>query len=430
MTWERAGAFAGILILAAFAYLELSLLTRDILLRRIAQSLVDQAMNAEVDEIAAISLAPSGALVLHRPRIITRHGDQALTLFEAESITFSLNGNASSILERGLASLEEIRMLRVDIQAPHLYFARGFDGRWNMDLAFGPRPVRKLPTPRAPAPPSAPLAPPPPPPDLFPPEGIHVHRCTLHVQFHNPRQDLLEWVLQDMDFVVRKSPQRQLLIQNPDGREDIEARFYGGTFVFWLKVTGLNRGMEADMQLRVKDARLEQLTQGLKLPRPVSGNLNVTLSLARSFDETDGRIAGAGRAWVTDGDLYEYPMIVRAIGILNLSVPQESKIDSADLAFKVRKYLIEITEMNFYSDAVSLLGDGVCDLFGQDMDVVFVPRLGRTGSLNPFNLLFSQLLTAHLEGPVVAPTARVVPFASYKESEHRIIEQAIQRERK
>jgi hypothetical protein len=430
VTGTRILVFVILLVSVSGAYIFLSGFLRHVLLTRIAQAVVDQAMNAEVEEVGGISLSPDGALLLIRPRIVTKHGSETLTLVEAESVKFTLNGDARWILEHGSTGLADIRMLRVDIERPKVFFARGPDEVWNIDLAFRPKPKpAPAPTP-APAPetPSKPAPPPPrPPPDYFPPQGIHVHQCSLHVQFHNP-QNFLQWKMDDLNFIIRKSAKGQLLINNPDGGEDLEARFYGGRIVLWLNVLGFVPGLEAEVRVQVKEALLQELTRDCKLPRPVSGKLSVYVSLARNFAETEGRLTGAGEAWIKDGDLYEYPMLVSAITVLNLSGPGTNRIHSAKLAFKVLKYKIEISEMNFYSDSMSLFGDGVCDLFGQHMDVVLVPRLN--GMLNPFNLALSALATAHLEGPVTSPTARVTPFASYKETEHRIIEEAIKREQK
>jgi hypothetical protein len=422
VTAPRIAFFASTLLVLALVYVFLSAAIREILLKRIAQSVVDRVMNARVEDIGGISLSPEGALRLLHPRLVTPNGDRALPLFEADAITLTLNGDAQTILQR---PLDELRLVRVDIESPHVYFARGPDELWNLDLAFRPKPAPSA----APSPvPSQPAAPSKPAPDRFPPQGIHVHRCTLHVQFHHP-QKMLEWIMDDLNFVVRKTS-GQVELVNADGNPGIEGSFYGGRIYLMIDFKSFSHGLEADYRIRVRDARVEQLTRDLALPRPMTGRFGLYFTLTRSFAETQGANIAHCTAEIVDGDLYEYPMIVRAIGILNLDVPHDAKIDTARLAFTVHRYKIDIQHMDFLSDSVSLCGKGVCDLFGQDMDVVLVPQFGRTGSINPFSWLLSGIFTAHLEGPVLNPHARVVPLADYTESERRILQEALKREQK
>jgi hypothetical protein len=396
---------------------------RELLLKRLVQELVDQAMNARVAESGPISLSPEGALVLHRPKLVTRHGERDVELFEAKSIGFTLNGDAAWVLGRAFSRAEDLRLYRIDVDRPRLTFARGPDGQWNIDTAFRPRGYPQGPT--AAPPPRGPV---PAPPDYFPAQGIHVTSADLRVEFINPTRTV-GWEIQELSFSVRKTPGGQVQFRGEDGGETVAGRFYGGTIHISLDVAGWAPFLRGQIRIRAFDTRLEELTRTMSLSRPVSGRFGFYVTMERSI-ETQGRLAGAGRATVAEGDLYEYPILVRALGLFNFDIPHDGKIDAATLEFSVRRYMIHVTRMDFLSDSVSLFGSGVCDFFGENLDIVFVPRLGREGSLNPFNLPLALLATAHLEGSIVAPAARVVPLASTAETERRIIEEALRREHK
>jgi hypothetical protein len=86
-----------------------------------------------------------------------------------------------------------------------------------------------------------------------------------------------------------------------------------------------------------------------------------------------------GHIEITEGDLWEVPAFSTIIHVLTLTAVSEKRIDTAIVDFTVdNDNEVRVDKMHFLGYPVSLFGDGVCGLTGDWMEIVFVPRLGKS----------------------------------------------------
>ena len=99
---------------------------------------------------------------------------------------------------------------------------------------------------------------------------------------------------------------------------------------------------------------------------------------------------GDGKIQVRDAQIYELPVFLSLLKLLNVRQLTRTAFDSGDIDFKVLGERIVFERMEFIGDAISLLGDGEMNL-DWDIDLNFYSVIGR----NRFNIpLISQLYRA------------------------------------
>jgi hypothetical protein len=122
------------------------------------------------------------------------------------------------------------------------------------------------------------------------------------------------------------------------------------------------------------------------------------------------------------------------IHLLSLTSVENRRIDTAVLTFTVEEEQIRVDRMHFLGYPVSLFGDGVCSLTGDWMEIVFVPRLGKSdwNSILPIIGAPMDLLAAIFKGslmPVVmkgsfnSPQIAVEPLYFLKPSVRQLMEE-------
>jgi hypothetical protein len=419
-TPQRLVIFFGLLVGVASGYVLASELVLAVWIRRTAQQFVDLAMNAEVEHIERISITRDGEVVLHRVRVAIQAAEGKKLFYTSDEMRFALEGNVERFAEVGLRAVQDLRIRRVEIRRPHVYFRKDTEGRWNLDLAFSttrrPRPDPSPGTPESPAPPL---------PDYFPPEGIHVVDATMHNVFYSEKGQELDWLVERVNLVVRKSRSGHLLLQSPAGESVIEGDFYGGKITAWVDLLDYRRMVEGNLQIKVLDADVARMTRSVELQRRMSGKLSAFLSLGRSAAETHGQLRGSGWISVTEGDLYDYPMVVSALTVLSFVAPGDNRITDAKARFALEKDHIRIMQLDFIGTSMSLFGSGECALNGDDLYVCLSPKL--PGTLNPLNLALGIMGTALLEGSVINPTARYTTLAAVDPAIRRLIEETVGR---
>lgn len=370
-----------------------------LLLHTAAQRAIDELFTAGVERVGKIEITPDGDLALRDISLVTREGDICRPFMQAGRLLIVFQGNIWTLL----FGRDALLLRRVDIEQPQLHFVREPDGTWNVSRAFAPRPRR------APDPPPDQPKPAEPPRDLFPQNGIHLKDGTIHVRLFNTNGKEVQWSIGSMNCVLTKDRWGLLKFVDPKTNTDniIWGTAYGGKVRLETKITRMNP-LEGDLGIQVFDADVSKLTQDVELGRRIKGKLTLVLTLRRSMHETNGQVVGSGRARVVDGDLYDYPPIVSAIGLLGLQ-SGDRKIDTLWLDINIRTDHIEIKEINLLGTPVSMFGDGQCNLWGEDLYVVLVPKMGRGDHINLANVLVGEFVVV-VEGAVLNPQAHVRPF--------------------
>lgn len=391
-----------IIVLAALGavYFLLAEIVYTLLLHTAAQRAIDELFTADVERVGKIEITPDGDLALRDISLVTREGDIPRPFMQASRLLIVFQGNVWTLL----FGRDDLLLRRVDIEQPQLHFVREPDGTWNVSKAFAPRP-RRAPDPPPPAQPK----PDEPPRDLFPQNGIHLKDGTIHVRLFNTNEKEVQWSIGSMNCVLTKDRSGLLKLVDPKTNTDniVWGTAYDGTVRIEAKITRMNP-LEGDLGIRIFDANVSKLTRDVELGRRIRGKLSLVLTLRRSAHETNGQVVGSGRAQVVDGDLYDYPPVISAIGLLGLQ-SGDRKIDTLSLDLNVRTDHIEIKEINLLGTPVSLFGDGQCNLWGEELYVVFVPKMGRGDHINLANVLVGEFVVV-IEGAVLNPQARVRPF--------------------
>lgn len=412
-TARRFVVFLAILVGLALVYTGLNELVIDLGIRKAAQDLIGRALNARVSRIRRVGLSREGALELHGVRVDVAGFEEPF--YTAESVDFLLEEGLGRIAEKGFHALKEVKLRRVDLRRPRLYFVKSPEGGWNVDRAFTRSPSRGGAAGGSGAEE--------PPRDYFPREGIFVHQGSIHVVFHREKGPAVHWVVDDLDFKITKSPGGRLRLSGFDDRPILKGTFSGGQLTIDLELFDYRKVLEGKLQVRLVDADLGVVTRGMKLERPIRGRLTGMVSLERSLRETKGRLRGSGYFQVAEGDLYDYPMVAAALSILSFTAPKGNKITEAYGRFTLEEDHIVVEQLDFIGTSLSLFGSGECGLNGEELYVCLAPRL--PGTLNPLNFLVNTMGTVLLEGSVTDPKGRYTPLAAIQPAFRRYIEREL-----
>jgi hypothetical protein len=202
--------------------------------------------------------------------------------------------------------------------------------------------------------------------DPFPFNGVHLHDGIVHVA--------IEGRTREVSYVVTGVEARIARRDDMIAFEPIYGDFYGGRLNGHALIRSL-RPFAIDVRLAVKDADVARLSERASfVSRPVSGHLDGVLAVT-SDAKTNHRPVGAGRIEITKGDLYELPAFTGILGLLALNPVPNRIVNSAQVLFTIEREVVRIDEMNFIGSPISLFGEGTMGVTGEDLNLVFVPRL-------------------------------------------------------
>ncbi|HKS17388.1 MAG TPA: hypothetical protein VJU16_08760 [Planctomycetota bacterium] len=353
----------GVLSVVAALYLTLRTWVVEGLIRDLAQSLLHPLITADVDRVGRVEIDADGNLVLHRVVISTQRDGVRRLFYRADKIVIALDGWPLRDAD--------LRVARIDIFHPEIYVRREFVSGWNLLWALRPRPKpadAEPPPPPAGPPPlvSRPVVPKAPVGDPFPFNGVHLHDGIVHVA--------IEGRTREVSYVVTGVEARILRRDDMIVFEPIYGDFYGGRLTGHAIIRSF-RPFAIDVRLAVKEADVSRLSERANfVSRPVSGKLDSVLAIT-SDANTNHRPVGAGRIEITEGDLYELPAFTGILGLLALNPVPDRIVNSAQILYTIERDVVRIDEMNFLGSPLSLFGDGTMGLTGEDLNLVFVPRL-------------------------------------------------------
>lgn len=333
-------------------------------LRERAQAALSQMTSATLDHLGGVTLDLDGNLVVRDVSVSLVEGDVRRPLWKARRAVLSLDGWPLRDAD--------LRLTRVDLYGAEVHFRRDRHGMWNLKRVLQ-KPPRPSPTPSPPPSPSPSpsVSPSPPsssPRDPFPPRGVHLHDADVHLALEGSSGREAYVTATGVHLQVHKGEDGIRL-------SPIRGRVYGGALRAQVAIHS-TVPLSVSAQVDVAQADLSMLVAGNPgVVRPVTGRLDGVLSV-RLGPETGWRAVAAGRVEISEGTLYELPAFTGLLGLLALDPVPDRKIDSAQILFTVDRTYIRIDEMNFLGRPVSLFGDGVMGLAGEDLYIVLVPRLG------------------------------------------------------
>jgi hypothetical protein len=398
-------------------------IARDIVYHRLvhgyAQKLYNDLGSASVETIGAVSVDGQGDITLHSAEAYTHHRWERRLFFRTERLRLSLDG----IPLRD----ERLRVMRVDLFRPEIFVRREADGEWNVEWAF-------LSAPRAAdeAPPS----------ELkddpwkdylraddgFPRNGVHVHDGRIHVTFAGKSGREVTWTIDRVQTKISRVDGRLLL-------RPFTGDFYGGRMTGDAEVPRTNPFTVRQLTVDIRDADVARMAEGAPfITHPMKGRFNAVLALTVDAEKTKQRPIMSGHGEVTEGDLWEMPAFSSIIHVLTLTAVSQKRIDTAIVDFTVGEGEIRVDKMHFLGYPVSLFGDGSCSLTGDWMEIVFVPRLGKSdwNSILPIigapiellsNIFKGALTPVVLKGSFDHPEISVEPLYFLRPSVKQLIQE-------
>lgn len=349
---------AGIVALLAGGYWTVRYYFYRKILLSLAQNLLNEIATARVERLDGVELDPHGNLVLRNAEVFTYRDGVRRLFYRAPRMKLTIDG----IPGRD----RNVRIARVDLIDPEIFIRRERNGVWNVEWA-----LRSSKPPPPPTAPKAPASPTSPPEDPFPREGIHIVGGTIHITTVGKSGREVTWTIGSVQAILAR--ENGILALRP-----CEGEFYGGRLNAKAELPSV-APFRCDFQITVTGASVEKLAERLALKRPVTGTLDGVLALKRGPERTNSHPIAAGRIEIAQGDLWELPVFFNILSILALDPGLHRTIDSAEVQFTVEEDRIRIDQMDFVGDPLCLFGDGRMDLTGENLEVVFVPRLGKHG---------------------------------------------------
>ncbi|MBI3856495.1 MAG: hypothetical protein HY293_12480 [Planctomycetes bacterium] len=413
--------FLFVLLFLAISYW----IARDILYHRLvfhyAQDMYNRLGSAAVEQIGSVTVDGQGDVTLHAAEAYTHREGTRRLFFRTDRLVLSLDGMPLRD--------DNLRVMRVDLYRPEIYIRRENGGEWNVEWSF-------LPAPACPA-----DAPPPDPKDdpwkdylqpdqTFPRNGVHVHDGTIHVTFVGRTGKEVTWNITHVHTKISRADGRLLM-------RPFTGDFYGGRMTADAEIPKTHPFTVRELTVDVRDADVAKIAEGATfITHPMKGRFNGVLALTRDSERTkQDRPIMSGHCEITNGDLWEVPAFSSIIHILTLTAVSDKRIDTAIVDFTVdNDNEIRVDKMHFLGYPVSLFGDGAISLTGDWMEVVFVPRLGKSDWNSilpiigaPLDLLagiFKGALTpVVLSGSFDKPDLSVRPFHFLKPSVRTLIDE-------
>ncbi len=125
-------------------------------------------------------------------------------------------------------------------------------------------------------------------------------------------------------------------------------------------------------------------------------------------------LRGAGGIRLHDADIYELPVMVAMLKILNMREPDTTAFTRSDIDFRIQGEHVLLDRINFSGDAISLLGMGQMN-FDRQIDLTFHSIVGRTEHQVPIlrsvlGEASQQIMQIHVAGTIDNPTTRSEAF--------------------
>ncbi len=213
------------------------------------------------------------------------------------------------------------------------------------------------------------------------------------------------------DRVLLGAP-RAAAIQ-PGKQPHLSARFYGGTLWGDGWATWGSQGQFA-LRVQAQDVLLQRLArEAFRGKQHLSGKCRGHLEL-RGTDQGIPSLVGRGHIQLRQADVYQLPLLVAMLKVLQLQLPSTTAFTTSDIRFRLQGSHIYLDRIDFAGDAISLVGAGEMNLEKQ-VRLVFRAEVGRSDRRIPLvgdlvGATSRQILRLYVDGPLDNPRIRSEPF--------------------
>ena len=212
-------------------------------------------------------------------------------------------------------------------------------------------------------------------------------------------------------WVVRRHPDRS----HRDGSQPrpLEGRLFGGILRSdaWVSLDERPRyGVHAELHQADLSRAAQEVIAGRQNLR---GKLKVVVDISGTGRTLNG-MGGTGAIRLSQGDIYELPVMISLLKILTIQPPDQTAFSTVDGKFRIEGGHVYFDRLDFKGDAISLIGRGEAD-FESNIALVFHARVGRDELQIPFisDLLggaSEQIMRIHVGGTLQNPDTRTEAF--------------------
>ncbi len=186
----------------------------------------------------------------------------------------------------------------------------------------------------------------------------------------------------------------------------ISANFYGGSMVGDCRVL-LGETPQFVLDADLADGNLAQFSaEAMRGTEDLSGRILGNLHLQGNARGTH-TFRGSGIVRMSDANIYQVPLILSLLKLLAIKTPSSKGFSSGEIDFRIDGNHVLFDRMNFYGDAISLLGKGEMD-FDTNVRMVFHPIVGNDQRKLPLirpvlGLAGKQLMMIYVYGTLDDP---------------------------
>lgn len=187
---------------------------------------------------------------------------------------------------------------------------------------------------------------------------------------------------------------------------NIKANLFGGVFDIkgWATLGAEPRyGLDAALV----NADLARCAQDLATGRQnLRGKITATAVLSGT-GRTRNRLSGKGTVQLSEGDVYQLPVMISLLKILSIRPPDQNAFSNATVNYRIEGEHIYLDPIDFEGDAISLHGKGEMD-FQSNIRMTFHATVGR-GELDlpvvkqVFSGASQQIMLIHVDGTLQNP---------------------------
>ncbi len=178
-------------------------------------------------------------------------------------------------------------------------------------------------------------------------------------------------------FENKKSTIGRLAAQNPASpdAQSVTGKLFGGVLVLDAQVQSDDPG-QFFVQAVLDDADMSQVVDDL-VPQVerANGTLHARIRLGGNQSGTKS-FRGEGNVQLRNAEVYELPVVLSLLKILNIREVNRNAFDSANLDFTIQADEFDFHRIELIGDAISLLGQGKMG-FNRIIDLDFYSVLGR-----------------------------------------------------
>jgi hypothetical protein len=193
----------------------------------------------------------------------------------------------------------------------------------------------------------------------------------------------------------------------------ITAKIFSGTVEADCQVN-LGAAPQYTLRANLTDADLAQFAkENVSGRQRLDGKVVANVELQGTGRNTHS-MRGAGGIRLHDADIYELPVMVALLKILNMREPDTTAFTRSDIDFRIQGEHVLLDRINFSGDAISLLGMGQMN-FDRQINLTFHSIVGRTEHQVPIlrsvlGEASQQIMQIRVEGTVDNPTTRSEAF--------------------